>query len=367
MREFASWLEISLPTLAENTRKVISEIGDEVLLMAVVKSNAYGHGLEKSALTIWSAGAAWLCVTTLEEGVALREAGIKAPILVLGYIPAGGLREAVYHELSVSVFDLNTVKILAAEADKQRRKINLHVKIDTGMHRLGIEPEQSVQFFREVLAMPRVHIQAVFSHFGDALDREFSLSQVKVLQSVLFELQRSGIFVPMVHFANSLATFLYPGARFDGVRVGRALYGGQAKLGIELPPVMTVKARVVQVKRIVEGDSVGYTQNFKAKKRMVIAVLGIGYGDGLPFSLSNRGEVLISGRRCPIIGNICMNMCMVDVTHIPVLPKPGEEAVIIGSQGRENITALEVAERAGTTDYEVLTGFSPLLHRVNVE
>lgn len=365
MTEKSAWLEINLRALARNTRLILEALGEDVALMAVVKSNAYGHGLIRSALTVWSAGAQWLCVNSVAEGVELRHAGIKAPILVLGYVPPAEIPYLISENLDVALFDLNFARLLQAEALRQRKPLYVHIKLDTGMHRLGVLPENFFEFLEGLKSFPALKIRALYSHLAYPENQSFTFSQINTLKEILFRCQRENIFFPMVHLLNSRGTFLYPGARFDAIRAGHSLYG--LDQFIDTQPVLQLKSRVVQVKTIKRGEKVGYDTTFEAKRRTTLAVLAVGYADGYPRALSNKGEVIVAGKRCPVIGRVCMNMSMIDVSDLAVLPKPGQEVVLLGTMARSQITAAELASWAGTSDYEIVTRFNPLLPRIYVE
>jgi len=365
MTEKSAWLEINLRTLARNTRLILEALGEDVVLMAVVKSNAYGHGLIRSALTIWSAGAQWLCVNSVAEGVELRHAGMKAPILVMGYVPPAEIPYLISENLDVALFDLNFARLLQAEALRQRKPVYVHIKLDTGMHRLGVLPENFFEFLEGLEAFPALKIRALYSHLAYPEDQQFTLKQINTLKEVLFNCQRRNLFFPMVHLLNSRGTFLYPEARFDAVRMGRSIYG--LDKFIDTQPALQFKTRIVQVKTIQKGEKVGYDCTFETKRRTTLAVIAVGYADGYPRALSNKGEVLIAGRRCPIIGRVCMNMSMVDVSDLTILPKPGQEVVLLGTMARSQITASELANWAATSDYEIITRLSSSLPRVYIE
>lgn len=365
MRELNAWAEISLRNLSINAQKIINIVGEDVALMAVVKANAYGHGLTKSALTLWAAGAQWLCTNDIEEALEIRRVGIKSPILILGYVPAGLLGDAVRDDLSLSLFDMQTARLLNIECGKQRKSAYIHIKVDTGMHRLGVSAEELPKILLNLQDLPAVKVQGIYSHFANISNTEYSDLQLKRFQYSLVELQRHSFDIPMVHMANSRALLRYPMARFDAVRPGGAMYGLVPDFPAE--PVMALKARVAMVKKINHGETVGYKQLWKASKNSLIAVVTIGYADGIPLSLTNKSEVLIAGKRCPIIGRVCMNMLMADVTGVPVVPKPGEEVVIIGNQGNETISVSDIAKAADTTEYEIAARISPALPRVYLE
>ena len=368
MREQTTWLEISLRNLESNFRLLQNVIGPDVGIMPVVKANAYGHGLVPCALRLWAAGAEQFAVATIEEALELREAGLKAPILVLYYVPAGRLVEAVQLGISVTLSDLGTARALGQIAEHWQIVSSVHLMIDTGMHSLGFDPEDVPEAAREISQQKGLRLDGIFSHFADVSDDpEFTQDQLGCFQSVLFDLQRLGFELPLVHLANSAAALTLLDARFDAVRTGRVLYGFGDDLADDIQPVMRLKTRVAGLRRIEAGETVGYGRTYKAEKPRQIATLPIGYSDGYARHLSNKGVVLIGGRRCEIVGRICMNLAMADVTSLAILPQIGEEVVVLGEQGTEKITAAQVAAKIETIGYEVVARMSPSLPRVYEE
>lgn len=367
MREQTTWLEISLRNLEANYKVLQNIIGPDVGIIPVVKANAYGHGLVPCALRLWAAGAEQFAVATIDEALALREAGLKAAILVLYYVPAGRLAEAVQLGISVTLSDLGTARALNQIAEHWQMPASVHLMIDTGMHSLGFAPEDVPEAMQEISQLSGLRLDGIFSHFADVDgDPEFTQDQLGCFQSVLFDLQRLGFELPQVHLANSAAAFTLLDARFDAVRPGRALYGF-GDVPEDIKPVMRLKTRVAGLRRIETGETVGYGRTYKAEKPRQVATLPIGYSDGFARHLSNKGLVLIGGKRCEIIGRICMNLAMADVTGLATLPQIGEEVVVLGEQGTERITAANVAAKIETIGYEVVARMSPTLPRVYEE
>lgn len=344
-------------------RAVVSPAG----VIAVVKADAYGHGAAVVATTLERAGVDALAVALVEEGLELRSAGVSRPILVLGGVHAAAAPEALRAGLTPVVYDAGQIGMLAAAS--RGRPLVVHVKFDTGMSRLGmgIGPLEIARLHRELLRHPSVRVIGAMTHLAsaDAHDEGPTLLQLDRFSSVLGGLRRRGLEPEVRHAAASAAAIRFARARLDMVRLGISLYGespvDEGSPG--LASAMRVRTAVVQLREIPEGATVGYSGTFTASRRTRIATLPIGYADGLSRHLSNRGEVLVRGRRAPIVGNVCMDMAMIDVTEIPDVAV-GDEVVVLGRQDGDSITAKEVAARTGTISYEVLTSLSRRVPRV---
>jgi len=337
-------------------------------MMAVVKANAYGHGGLETATVLEGLGCGFFGVAMPEEGAALRAGGISAPVVVLGGIFPEQVEELFTFDLTPVIFDIKTARLINdfAKASGTRKKV--HVKIDTGMGRLGLMPGQAAHFFEEFKPMANLELEAVLSHFSEseAKDRSFTEGQLALFLDTVKAIRAAGIDPPIVEIANSAAAAAYPEARLGMVRPGIMLYGSypapHLAASIKLRPAMSLKTSVLHIKTLEAGTPVSYSRSFITKRRSVIAVLPIGYGDGLPRSLSNKGSVLVRGARAPIAGTVCMDLTMCDVTDIPGV-SAGDEVVVIGAQGEEQITAEEVAAAAGTISYEVLCNISARVAR----
>lgn len=347
-----NWLEIDRRVLQSNMTKLRKWLGQEVKVMAVVKANAYGHGLVPVAEAFARGGADYFAVANLEEAIALRKAGIRLPILVLGYIEAEGIHELFEYDVIPSIYNLEIARTISHLAQRHGKPIRVHVKIDTGMHRLGFFPGEFLELLPELGHLPGIEVEAIYSHFANVPDREYSEQQYRSMMDVLFRLQRLKSKIPMVHMANSQATFLFSKARFDMVRVGRVLYGSTAYAD-DLLPSLSFKTRVGSIKVLPKGVCVGYGSTYTTSKETRVAVLSVGYADGYGRHLSNKGVVLVRGRRCPVIGRICMNQTMVDVTVMGDL-RAGEEVVLVGEQAEDRVTIEEIAAKMETTAYEVM-------------
>jgi Alr-MurF fusion protein len=320
------------------------------------------------ARTALQHGATMLGAAVLTEAAALRAHGIAAPILVLGYTPAWQAREVVRLGVAVALFSLDLAQHLSRAAlALERPPVAVHIKVDTGMHRLGLAPDEVILFAREVATLPGVRIEGLFTHFAtaDATDPAYALAQLARFQALLEKWDAAELPRPRyVHAANSAATFRFPEARFDLVRTGVALYGLHPSAEVTCPadfrPALSLKTQIAQLKHLASGEPVSYGGTWVAPRPSRIGVLPIGYADGFRRAPTNWGDVLVRGRRAPLVGRVCMDMCMVDVTDVPEA-RVGDEIVLIGSQGGECITAEEVAARLGTINYEVV---SQILARV---
>ena len=365
----SAWAEIDLDAIAHNVRSFRQLLGEQVAIMAVVKANAYGHGMEQVARAALDAGATWLTVSRVDEGVALRQAGLKVPILLMGFVARAAAQLVVQHDLTPTLADWSLAQALSAAANRAGRLLPVHVKVDTGMNRFGLAPEEAPDFVRSLARLPGLVLQGVFTHFAtaDAVDRSYALRQLACFQQVLATLEAHGIRVPMRHAANSAAALTLPEARLDAVRLGIAMYGlrpsAEFESVIPLRPALTLKSRVAQVRVLPPGSSISYGRTYTTSQATPVALIACGYGDGYSRLCSNRGAVLIHGRRAPVRGRVCMDQLVVEVSDIAGV-QPGDEAVLIGHQGDQRISAEEVASWAETINYEVVTQLLPRLPRV---
>jgi alanine racemase len=359
-----TWAEIDLGALTRNLGAIRARMPAGTKVMFVVKANAYGHGAELCARAAERARAAdWLGVSSVEEGVALRAAGVRLPILVLGSLyPFESVLAAVAHDLTPIVASLESARRVAEAALRLRRRVDCHVKVDTGMGRIGAGREAALAIVRELAALKTVRAQGIYTHLACAeSDPEFTAEQLKRFRSVVAELAREGLRPPLVHAANSAGALRYPGARFDLVRPGLAAYGLYA--GFE--PALTLKSAIVFLKTVPKGATVSYGATWRAKRPTRVATLPIGYGDGYPRALSSRAAVLVGGRRCPVIGRVTMDQTMIDVTGVPAA-RVGDAVVLIGHQGGAQVRAEELARLCGTIPYETATGLSTRVPRLAV-
>jgi len=340
-------------------------------MMAVVKANAYGHGAIEVARALESFGCAFFGVAIPEEGKQLRDAGITSPIAVLGGIFPDQAPDIVEHNLTPVVFDMAAARALDEAAGRRGVVLAVHVKLDTGMGRLGILPEEAVPFFSELKGLENLRVEALLSHFAEseAEEKEFSHRQLSAFLKAAEEIRGLGVNPKLLEMANSAALVDFERSVLGMVRPGIMLYGSypapRLRESIKLKPVMQLKTRILLVKSVPAGFTVSYGRRFTTNRPSLIATLPIGYADGLPRKLGNSGEVLIGGYRAKIAGTVCMDLTMVDVTGVPGV-KAGDEAVLIGAQGNETITAEEIADKADTISYEIFCRLSARVPRVYI-
>ncbi|HXF57007.1 MAG TPA: alanine racemase [Actinomycetota bacterium] len=354
---------VDLDAVRHNVRLLRPERAE---LMAVVKADGYGHGAVPVARAALEAGASWLGVALVEEAVALREAGIRAPVLLLSECSPGAEREAVEAGLTPTLYTAEGLRRLGAAARAAGRPVAVHVKLDTGMHRVGLPPEEAVAFCARVKEAG-LELEGLWTHFALADEPEdpFTAEQLKRFLEAADRVASALGRPRYLHAANSAAVLAHPEAHLDLVRVGIAMYGlppGPALAGrADLRPAMSLRTRVAMVKRVAAGEGISYGLRYRLARESTIATLPVGYADGYSRLLSSRGQVLIRGRRYPVAGTVCMDQVMVDCGDDPV--EPGDEAVLFGRQGEEQVTADEVAGWMGTISYEVLCGVSARVPR----
>ncbi len=361
-----TWAEIDLDAIAHNVRAIKAFVGPDTEIIASVKANAYGHGLLPVARAALEAGASRLAVHRIHVSVALRESGITAPILLMGHIPPSGVDLVLRNRITPTLVDWETARLISAHAETP---VSVHVKIDTGMSRYGLEPEKAVDFVRYIASLPNLHVEGLFTHFAtaDEADPTDARRQFQRFRAVLDELANIGYPIAVPHICNSAGLVTVPEAHMAAVRPGLLIYG-MAPSPASMPPfplqrALSLKTTIIHVRDLKPGASISYGRTFVATKPMRVALIPLGYGDGYPRQASNRGAVLIHGQRAPIRGRICMDQMIVDVTDIPDV-HVGEEAVAIGQQGDGEITAEEVAAWSDSINYEVVTGLLPQVVRV---
>lgn len=352
-------LVVDLNAIRHNVR-VLRECAG-VSLMAVVKANGYGHGIVPVARAALQAGAAWCGVACLPEAVTLREAGITAPILVMGYTPASLAHEAIAFDLRVNLFDADVARAFSNAAVEMQMPCRAHIKIDTGMGRLGPRPCDAGNVIDAIAALPGIEVEGLFTHLRSAeSDPDFSREQLRLFRDVA-----QGRAVKWLHACNSAGTMMYPEGHFNLVRPGLALYGMSPfapdpplpearEMVMQLKPALRWVTRIASIKWLPNDHGIGYNARYRCEGERRIAVIPVGYGDGYRRTPRNAGEVLVRGRRAPIRGNVCMDQCMVDVTDIPEA-QFDDEVVLLGAQGADCISADEIAQRLGTVNYEVTT------------
>jgi alanine racemase len=365
-----AWVEIDLGALADNVRQLKQLLSPQTELMAVVKADAYGHGAIKVAETALHHGADCLAIATLAEGIELRQAGIGAPILILGAINTSEeIRAAAAWQLETTLCNPQQALLFSEVMSVIGQTLPVHVKLDTGMSRLGTDWQQATEFITLVRQLPYLRIASIYSHLATADDLDPTVMRLQHLRfcGAIAQLKAHGIVPPKLHLANSAATLSDPTLHYDLVRVGLAIYGlypaSHLRRALDLKPVLQVKARVTQVKTIAAGSGVSYGYQFIAPQDLLIAVVGIGYADGVPRHLSNRLQAIIRGQLVPQIGTITMDQLMLDVSNLPDL-QVGEIVTLIGQNGELTISADDWANTLNTISWEILCGFKHRLPRI---
>jgi alanine racemase len=371
--------EISASAIAHNVRALKSVVG-ESLFCAVVKANGYGHGAELAAKAALIGGADMLAVAIIDEGIELRQSGINAPILLLAEVPPDTITAALENSLTLTIGSLEGAKAAVASAEAFGLRHRVHVKVDTGMHRMGVAPADVGEVVDVLVGSLAINLEGIYTHFSvadgsSAEDRAFTREQIASFNDVIARLAARGVVPRIVHAANSAGALGYPEARQGMVRVGLALYGylPEAWLasaleasGQQLEPALTLRAQVVAVRRAEIGERPSYRRRRALADNATIATVPLGYADGYPRRLFDAGaEVLINGQRYPLAGMVTMDMLVVDCGDGAV--QPGDEVVLLGRQGDESITADEWAERAGTISWEILCGIGARVPRILVD
>ena len=390
MLENLTWAEIDLDAIAHNARELKRFVGEKTELMAVVKADGYGHGAVQVAETALDNGASRLAVNRALEGVQLRQAGITTPVLIMGYTLPAQAETVVRWNLTPTVNTPEQAQTLSAVASHKGKLLPIHVKVDTGMGRFGLLPDEVVDFVRAISALPGLFLEGIYTHFAiaDAADKSYTLHQFGIYLEVVKGLEEAGFAIPIKHVANSAAALDLPETHLDLVRCGIALYGlrpsSEVEPTIPLRPAMALKSRVARVRTLPPGASISYGCTYTTSEPTRVALVPVGYGDGYHRLLSNRGQVLIRGQRAPIVGRVCMDQFVVKVSHIPDVQQH-DEVVLLGRQGDlgirneeleirdgelkrtplcDEITAEEVAAWAETINYEVTTSILPRMTRV---
>ena len=375
----SAWVEIDRTALRKNLRNIRACTNRQAIVVAVVKADAYGHGSVECAKVFREEGVRHFAVATIQEAIELREAGIEDPIVVLGLIPDALAHEIAQYDLAPVIASVSDAACLAEAAAKAGKRIDCLVAVDSGMGRIGYRVntpehiEMAEEEIRQIDEFPEIRIVGIISHFAasDEAPREYTRMQIHRFNDFFERLAEDGVSLPWKTIANSAAVMEYPSAHFDAVRPGIILYGCYPSDEVhpeklELYPAMSVKACIVYLKTVPPGTSVSYGRKFTTERESRIATIGIGYADGYSRVLTGKAEVLVHGRRAPVIGSICMDQCMVDVTDIPDV-SVGDEVVVMGADGDDRITAEELAVRMGTINYEILCSFGMRLHKVYVD
>lgn len=370
---YKTWAEIDLGAVRENIARIRARVGRRVKLLAVVKSDAYGHGMSQISRAALKAGAWWLGVSNVYEALRLRKTHLGARIMILSAGMAGHARAIVHHDITPVICSVEMLDAVAKAALEAGKIVDIHIVVDTGMGRIGVWHERAFDFIRRARRTKGVRLQGVCSHFAcaDGRDLSFTKIQLERFRRVIARCERAGIRFPQRHIANSGAVLGLPSSVLNLVRVGITMYGvypsRQVVKSIPLRPALTLKTEICFIKKVPRGRSISYCRSYVTYRDTAIATIPIGYGDGYSRLLSNRGEVLVRGMRAPIVGNITMDQTMIDVGHIPGA-RVGDEVVLIGRQGENEITVNEIADLIGTIPYDVMCALGKgVQHRIYVE
>ncbi len=372
MKKHRVWAEVNLGQLARNMQMMRAKNGPDVKQTVVVKADAYGHGAVPVAKTCLEHGAFMLAVGDSNEAIQLREAGILAPIIVLGALIDEELSWVVSYDIRPTIHSVERVPALNDAARRLGRVCKVHVKVDTGLGRLGASPYQALEIARRVASSPHLEIEGLSTHLAAASsgDVAFTQRQIRTFQGVLSEIEGMGIRVPYRHAANAAGALAFPETVFNMVRPGASLYGidpgNLREIGIEMTPILTLKTQIAFIKGHPEGANIGYNRTYATQRRTRIATLPVGYNDGYPHRLSNQANVIVRGRLAPVAGTVTMDYTTIDVGAIPDA-RVGDEVVLIGRQGDHQVRAEELARIVGTTPYEIPCQLGRRVRRVYLE
>jgi len=364
-----TWIEINLGSLKNNYNFIRSKIPNKTKIAAVVKANAYGHGAVRVAQELSQLGVEYFCVGSPDEGLELRDAGIKKPILVLAEILPSQINDVITGNLIQTAASLETLKELNKAASRFGKIIKVHLNIDTGMGRIGFFPKEIIDVFECLKGLDFIKLDGLFSHLAqaDEADKEYSYLQLQKFNSLMKSLNNEKVEIPMIHIANSAAVIDLVETYLDLIRPGVILYGllpsKDLNKDADLEPVLSFKTKVTQIREVPANFFISYGSTYKTQSKEKLAVLPVGYKDGYPRLLSNKGEVLIRGERAPIRGRVCMGQTIVSVDHLDQV-KVGDEVVLIGKQKNEEISAAEIAELCGTINYEIVCSLNERLEKI---
>ena len=370
-----AWAEVNLDAILFNIESIKKNISDHTKIIAVIKTDGYGHGAEHIARILENDDKVWgYAVATAEEAFALRDSNIRKPILILGYTFPYSYERLIKDDIRPTVFMLDSAKELSDQAVKSGKKCRMHIKIDTGMTRIGIHPDDDgFELIRQIAALPGLEIEGVFTHFAtaDEADKTKAYGQMELFKEYVERIQQElKLDIPMKHCSNSAGIVEMPEANMDAVRAGIILYGlwpsavVKADKKIELEPVLSLKSRIVYIKTVPEGQEISYGGTFTTIRDTRVATICLGYGDGYPRSLSNIGHVLVKGQKAPILGRVCMDQFMIDVTDIDADICVGDKVTLIGKSGDEMITMEELGELSGRFNYELACDLGKRVPRI---
>jgi alanine racemase len=366
-----TWVEIEKEALKHNLNQFRKHIGVKKLLMPVLKSNAYGHGLKDVAKICEKHSAVdRICVVSLDEAIELLQINITKPIFILSFydLEEKKLVPAIQKGVIFPLYTREQAMLLNRLGKKLHKRVKVHIKVDTGASRVGLLPKEALVFIKEISELPHIELEGLFSHFASSEDdKSFTFLQKERLLKLDQELKEEGIAIPLKHMACTASTILYPETHLDAVRIGLGIYGlypsEKMKQKINLRPVLSMYTKIVHLKKLPSGTSVGYGRTWFTKRPTTLATIPTGYFDGYDRHLSNNAFVLIQGRRCQVGGRICMNLTMIDVTGLKNI-KVGERVTLLGASSKDSVSADELAKHLTTINYEVISKINPLIPRV---
>ena len=381
LSEHLTWVEVSKSAVLNNIEVARQSVSNKTKVMAIIKANAYGHGLCEVAAIAEAADIDYFGVNSIHEAVKLRNAKIKKPILVLGYVPVSALKEAVMHDITLVAYNDETINKLQEIASKYKKDVKVHIKVETGLHRQGVNPEKLEEFCKLVKSKKNIIVEGMSTHYAnieDTTEHSYAKQQIENFMDAYETMKHYGINIKYRHTACTAAPMLFPEIHFEMIRFGIGLYGlwpsketkisaYERKRGeFNLKPALTWKTKIAQVKDVDANSFIGYGCSDFVTQKSKIAILPIGYYDGYDRKLSNVGYVLVRGKRAPIRGRICMNMCIIDVTNIEGVSAE-DEVILLGSDGEDSISAETMAAKIGTINYEVVTRINEGLPRIVVD
>jgi len=356
-----AWLEIDLGVISHNYDLIKAQIGQRVGVIAVVKSDAYGHGIETIVPLLDKKGVLAYAVISLDEAIRVRKVS-NTPVLILGYLDDREIEDAITWGFVLSLFDKNLLPLYERTAERVGRKAIVHVKVETGLNRLGMQMEEVEKLLDEQERYPHIRIESIYSHLSTSSEREENLHQLERMEKLLARLHAEGDKFP-IHMANSYSLGNFKEGYFNAIRVGLALYGVDAVLP-NMQPSLTCKSVIIQRKKVKAGEGISYNKLFRAPTDMEVGVIGIGYAEGLTQALTGKANVIVEGHKTPILGQICMNLSVIDLTDLP--GERGTEVVVVGTQKNESIRVTDLAKAAGIRHHEILTRFGLALPRIYV-
>lgn len=365
-----TWAEVNLCSIAYNLKQVKKLVGSKVNILAVIKADAYGHGAVKVAKGLKGRDVKYFGVATIQEAIELRKNKINTPLLVLSTFASYEFTALIRYKITPTIADIETAVFLDKKLKRIGKQLPVHIKIDTGMGRLGVWHKDSMSFIKKLSRLNNLIPEGIYTHFPSAEDDEkFTNSQIKTFNKLISDLEKSNIFIPLKHMANSIAVIRRKRSYSNLVRPGLMIYGLYSdirhKKFIRLKPAMSFKTKITYLKDVAAGRSISYGRTFIAKRKTRIATLPVGYADGYNRLLSNRADVLIRGRRCPVVGRVCMDHIMIDVTRVNA--KLGDEVVLMGKQNNSEISAEEIAQLCSTISYEVVCWISKRVPRIYID